>query len=169
MTKQCRTKKKQKSSQSRPKIIPKSSQHHPTIAPSAAQTALGIDSPTARFRATHFTTRLPAHPLSPGANKPPQHVSKGTNKPPQHLFLDLISVPTTCFWSQSTTSTHVFGINKRPQHMFWRQQTSSTHISGAQGPTPSAPKCPKALPRGPKHLPRDPKGPKGILQQKQAN
>ena len=38
---------------------------------------------------------------------------------------------------------------------------TATHISAAQGPAPSAPKCPKALPRDPKHLPRDPKGPKG--------
>ena len=84
------------------------------MTPSRAWEALGFDPPIAKFRARHLTTRLLARPLSPGANKPPQHIaqdtnkppqhiSQGTNKPPQHVFLEPINKPShpmASFWSE---------------------------------------------------------------------
>ena len=73
----------------------------------------------------------------------------------QHVFVALTNDLNTCF-----------GANKRPQHTFLEPRGQSQALPSAPGESQGDP---NAFPRGPKQLPRHPKGPKGILQQKQAN
>ena len=107
-------------------MIPKWSQNHSKMMPKSCPEELGVDPPTARFRAGCPTTRLPALPPPPSVfctesatptlfqepNKPPKHVFLEANKPLQHVFLEA---------------------NKPPQHVF-QETNKPSQDAGASLP-----------------------------------